>query len=53
MQILQGRRKACPQCGERDTRLSTRRNWLDYFLMVFLILPYRCRTCGTRFWGFA
>lgn len=53
MKILQRRRKACPQCGWQDIRPSTRRNWLEHFLTVFLIRPYRCRTCGERFWRFA
>ncbi len=53
MKVLQGRMKVCPNCRDRDTRLSTRRSWLDYLLMAILILPYRCRTCGRRFWRFA
>ena len=51
MKILQRRMKACPHCWAFDVRLSGRR-WFDYFLMVFLILPYRCRACGRRFWSF-
>jgi hypothetical protein len=53
MKVLQWSRKACPHCRDRDTRLSTRFRWLDYLLMALLILPYRCRTCGRRFWRFA
>jgi hypothetical protein len=52
MKILQRRRKVCPECGCQDTRPSARRNWLEHFLMVFLIAPYRCRSCGERFWRF-
>lgn len=52
MKILQRRRKVCPECGWPDTRPSTQRSSLDYFLMAFLIFPYRCRSCGERFWGF-
>ena len=53
MLSLQWRRKVCPGCGDCNTRLSTRRKRYDYFLMVLLILPYRCRSCGRRFWRFA
>jgi hypothetical protein len=53
VKILQGRRKVCPECGWQDTRLSARRNRLEHFLAVFLIFPYRCRSCGERFWRFA
>jgi hypothetical protein len=49
MNVRQWRRKACPECGWEDTRLSSRRKLLDYFLMPFLIFPYRCRACGIRF----
>ncbi len=52
MKILQRRRKVCPECGWQDTRLSARRNWLERFLTVFLMFPYRCRSCGERFWAF-
>ncbi len=51
MKLLEGRVKACPKCWAEDVRPS-RRRWIDYFLMVFLILPYRCRNCGRRFWHF-
>jgi hypothetical protein len=53
MKILQRRRKVCPQCWSLDTRPSTRRHRLEYLLRVLLICPYRCRTCGKRFWRFA
>jgi hypothetical protein len=53
MLSLRGRGKVCPGCGDRNTRLSTRRKRFDYFLMALLFLPYRCRTCGRRFWRFA
>ncbi len=51
MKILQRRMKAWPHCWAFDVRL-TRRRWFDYFLMVLLIFPYRCRACGRRFWIF-
>jgi hypothetical protein len=52
MKILQRSRKVCPNCLAQDVRPS-RRRWLDYMLLVFLIFPYRCRICGERFWRFA
>ena len=36
---LQWRRKRCPNCGERDTRRSSQRKWLDYVLILFLLFP--------------
>lgn len=53
MKLLQWRRKVCPVCGLRNTRLSNQRMGFEYFLKMLLILPYRCRTCGLRFWRFA
>ncbi len=52
MMGLQWRRKVCPRCGEPNTRPSTRRKPIDYFLRVILLFPYRCHTCGERFWRF-
>lgn len=52
MKIVQRCRKACPECGWQNTRLSVRRNRLEHFLTVFLLFPYRCRSCGERFWRF-
>jgi hypothetical protein len=52
MNILQRHAKACPRCRWQDTRLSARRSWLEHFLTVFRIFPYRCRICGERFWRF-
>jgi hypothetical protein len=52
MKTLQGRGKVCPNCGMRDTRPS-RRTWFEFLLLPFLLCPYRCRVCGTRFWRLA
>jgi hypothetical protein len=52
MKTLQRKEKICPNCGMQDTRLS-RRKLFDYFLIAFLLWPYRCRVCGIRFWRFA
>lgn len=53
MKSLQAGRKVCPRCLHTDTTHPARRKPLEYFLMVFLFRPYRCRGCGHRFWGFA
>jgi hypothetical protein len=45
------KRRPCPSCLSRNTRRS-RRNLLEYPLLVFFIRPYRCRHCLTRFWRF-
>jgi RNase P subunit RPR2 len=52
MKILHWRRKICPRCRDRNTRPSTRRKRLESLLSMFLLRPYRCRTCGARFWRF-
>jgi hypothetical protein len=51
MKTLTSRGKICPHCRSHDTRRS-RRKLLEFFLMIFLMWPYRCRACGTRFWRF-
>jgi RNase P subunit RPR2 len=53
MNVLQWRRRNCPRCGWPHTRPSTRRKRLEQVLKTILILPYRCQTCGKRFWRFA
>lgn len=49
MKMLQSRRKVCPQCEDRNAKLSALRKRLDYFWMALLFFPYRCRMCGIRF----
>jgi hypothetical protein len=53
MRSLQLGRKVCPRCLHHDTARPARRKPLEYFLMLFLVRPYRCQGCGTRFWDFA
>lgn len=39
---------ACPRCGSRDSRVSQRRNFGEYFKSLAGIYPLRCRRCRTR-----
>lgn len=43
------KRLSCPRCGWFDIRLSASRGVLDDILSMFLLVPYRCRTCSARF----
>lgn len=52
MKILHWQRKVCPCYGDQNTRPSARRRRLEFVLLVFLILHYRCQSCGIRFWRF-
>lgn len=40
----------CPQCGWSDVRLSRTKKPLDVALGVFSVAPFRCRSCGARFY---
>jgi hypothetical protein len=42
----------CWRCGAAKVRRSVSRSWLDTVAMVFLLKPYRCAGCRTRFYGF-
>jgi len=42
----------CPQCGWQDVRLSRPRTALDAALSMFSVAPFRCRTCGARFYRY-
>jgi hypothetical protein len=54
---LKSRREAaavvrpCPSCGNGKTRRSHRRGAAEWIISVFRILPYRCITCGHRFFA--
>lgn len=39
----------CPQCREYQVRRSHRRHFFDLPFRLFGLVPYRCRTCGLRF----
>lgn len=40
----------CPKCGWQDVRLSHNKGALDSALSVFSVSPFRCRSCGHRFY---
>ncbi|MFN7997082.1 MAG: hypothetical protein U0Q18_25940 [Bryobacteraceae bacterium] len=42
--------RACPKCGWRDVRRSMPQGVLDTVIRVAGLVPYRCRTCGARFY---
>ena len=39
----------CPNCGWQNVRYSHSKGALDMALSMFSVLPFRCRSCGTRF----
>ena len=39
----------CPNCGWRNVRLSHINGPVDSVMKMFSIMPFRCRSCGTRF----
>jgi hypothetical protein len=43
--------RPCPNCGESKTRRSHRQGVVEWIISVFLIRPYRCMTCGRRFFA--
>ena len=44
----------CPKCGSTDVRSSLRRGLREgFFLRIIFRAPYRCKKCGTRFFGFS
>ena len=45
--------RACPRCGSLDVRLSRRSGVRAHFLAMFLLHPYRCRSCRKRFFATA
>jgi DNA-directed RNA polymerase subunit RPC12/RpoP len=42
----------CPQCGWHDVRRSVSKRPLDFAFTAFSMAPFRCRTCGHRFFRF-
>lgn len=42
----------CPQCGWHDVRHSISKRPLDFAFTAFSLAPFRCRTCGHRFFRF-
>jgi len=41
----------CPQCRSSQARRSRRRSISDYLLSFLRILPWRCESCGFRFYA--
>ena len=40
----------CPKCNWTCARRSRRRNGLDWLLALFLLRPFRCRSCQRRYY---
>jgi ribosomal protein L37AE/L43A len=41
----------CSVCDSDDIKRSSARCWTDVMLDLFACVPYRCRSCGERFYG--
>jgi DNA-directed RNA polymerase subunit RPC12/RpoP len=46
------KRTRCPGCGWADVRRSMPHGVLDQLVRMLGLLPYRCRSCGRRFYCF-
>ncbi len=42
--------RRCPACGWTDVRRSMAKGFLDGLVRLVGLLPYRCRSCGQRFY---
>jgi hypothetical protein len=40
----------CPVCGWIDVRRSMSRGIVDRLVRIVGLVPYRCRSCGLRFY---
>ena len=40
----------CPVCGWMDVRRSMPHGFLDALVRIVGLVPYRCRSCGQRFY---
>jgi DNA-directed RNA polymerase subunit RPC12/RpoP len=40
----------CPVCGWTDVRRSMAKGFLDGLVRMVGLVPYRCRSCGQRFY---
>jgi DNA-directed RNA polymerase subunit RPC12/RpoP len=45
-----GKGPRCPVCGWTDVRRSMPKGFLDGVVRVVGLIPYRCRSCGQRFY---
>lgn len=43
----------CPRCRSGRPRRSRRRSWSDYAVSVSGLRPWRCRSCGVRFFAWS
>jgi hypothetical protein len=41
----------CPKCSNAEIRPSKHAHWGDAFKRAFGLEPFRCRTCGHRFFS--
>jgi hypothetical protein len=45
--------RRCPSCGRVEVRRSARKNSFEVALLPFFFArPFRCESCGNRFYGF-
>jgi len=42
---------ACPKCGSNSLRRSRRANASELTKMLMGVYPFRCNSCGDRFWA--
>jgi hypothetical protein len=40
----------CPVCGWTDVRRSMPKSLMDGLVRIVGLVPYRCRSCGQRFY---
>jgi DNA-directed RNA polymerase subunit RPC12/RpoP len=45
-----GKGPRCPMCGWIHVRRSTPHGFLDRVVRIVGLVPYRCRSCGQRFY---
>jgi hypothetical protein len=45
-----GKGLRCPVCGWMDVRRSMPKGFLDRVVRIVGLVPYRCRSCGQRFY---
>lgn len=39
----------CPKCSRDFVRRSSRVGWIEKFLSLFYVYPFKCQLCGLRF----
>jgi predicted RNA-binding Zn-ribbon protein involved in translation (DUF1610 family) len=45
-----GKGPRCPECGWMDVRRSMPKGFLDRLVRIVGLVPFRCRSCGQRFY---